>query len=261
MTFLRQGVQNHPLCIDKMHFYVYHQFSGLRILQLYAMDTMVKIRCCVYLLTAEAPPQEKTLRNWRSGHLDSDSGKSKKKNKPKQNNSGVNFRWIATISITSFFLSVIMSYTSKQALAHVGNIIAFLILLAFIALGIVFDIIGVAATVSPEKKFHSMAARKVSGAKQAIWIVRNAEKVGSFCNDVVGDISGIISGATSAVIITHLTNDGTDLRSVILSLVITGCVSSLTIGGKAIGKTFGISRSEDIVFAVGRVLAFFSWKK
>ncbi len=195
--------------------------------------------------------------------MDSDSGKPKKKSKPKQKqNSGtVNIRWIATISIASFFLSVIMSYTSNQALEHVGNLIAFVILFAFIALGILFDVIGVAATVSTEKRFHSMAARKVSGAKQAIWITRNAEKVGSFCNDVVGDISGIISGATSAVIITHLTKNGTDLRSIVLSLVITGCVSSLTIGGKAIGKTIGISRSEDIVFMVGRLLAVFSWKK
>ena len=195
--------------------------------------------------------------------MDSDSGKPKKKSKPKQKQSSgtVNIRWIATISIASFFLSVIMSYTSNQALEHVGNLIAFVILFAFIALGILFDVIGVAATVSTEKRFHSMAARKVSGAKQAIWITRNAEKVGSFCNDVVGDISGIISGATSAVIITHLTNNGTDLRSIVLSLVITGCVSSLTIGGKAIGKTIGISRSEDIVFMVGRLLAVFSWKK
>ena len=195
--------------------------------------------------------------------MDSDSGKPKKKSKPKQKQSSgtVNIRWVATISIASFFLSVIMSYTSNQALEHVGNLIAFVILFAFIALGILFDVIGVAATVSTEKRFHSMAARKVSGAKQAIWITRNAEKVGSFCNDVVGDISGIISGATSAVIITHLTKNGTDLRSIVLSLVITGCVSSLTIGGKAIGKTIGISRSEDIVFMVGRLLAVFSWKK
>ena len=144
---------------------------------------------------------------------------------------------------------------------HVVYIIAFVILLVFISIGILFDIIGVASTVATEKRFHSMAARRVNGAKQAIWIVRNAEKVGSFCNDVVGDISGIISGATSAVIITRLTQDGTDVRSVILSLVITGCVSSLTIGGKAIGKTFAISHSEDIVFLTGRVLSILPWKK
>lgn len=193
--------------------------------------------------------------------MDSDTGKPKKKTKQKQSGNSVNVRWIATISITSFFLSVLMSYTSKRALESVGNIVAFVILLAFIALGILFDIIGVASTVATEKRFHSMAARRVKGAKQAIWIARNAEKVGSFCNDVVGDISGIISGATSAVIITRLTQDGTDMRSVILSLIITGCVSSLTIGGKAIGKTFAISHSEDIVFLTGRVLSVLPWKK
>ena len=192
--------------------------------------------------------------------MDSDSGKPKKKTKNKQSG-GVNVRWIVTISVVSFFMSVTMSYLSQRALANVGNIVAFVILLAFIDFGIIFDIIGVASTASSEKRFHSMAARKVPGAKQAIWIVRNAEKVGSFCNDVVGDISGIISGATSAVIITHLTNNAADLRSVLLSLAITGCVASLTIGGKAVGKTLGISRSEDIVFLVGRLLAFFSWKK
>ena len=192
--------------------------------------------------------------------MDSDSGKPKKKTKYKQNG-GVNVRWIVTISVVSFLMSVTMSYLSQRALENVGNIVAFVILLAFIGFGIIFDIIGVASTASSEKRFHSMAARKVPGAKQAIWIVRNAEKVGSFCNDVVGDISGIISGATSAVIITHLTNNAADLRSVLLSLAITGCVASLTIGGKAVGKTLGISRSEDIVFLVGRLLAFFSWKK
>ena len=193
--------------------------------------------------------------------MDSDTGKPKKKTKQKQNGNAVNVRWIATISTTSFLLSVLMSYTSNRALESVGNIIAFVILLVFISIGILFDIIGVASTVATEKRFHSMAARRVNGAKQAIWIVRNAEKVGSFCNDVVGDISGIISGATSAVIITRLTQDGTDVRSVILSLVITGCVSSLTIGGKAIGKTFAISHSEDIVFLTGRVLSILPWKK
>ena len=192
--------------------------------------------------------------------MDSDSGKPKKKTKNKQNG-GVNVRGIVTISVVSFLMSVTMSYLSQRALENVGNIVAFVILLAFIGFGIIFDIIGVASTASSEKRFHSMAARKVPGAKQAIWIVRNAEKVGSFCNDVVGDISGIISGATSAVIITHLTNKAADLRSVLLSLAITGCVASLTIGGKAVGKTLGISRSEDIVFLVGRLLAFFSWKK
>lgn len=188
--------------------------------------------------------------------MDGDSGKSKKNKKQNR----VNVKWILTISVIAFIMSVAMSYASNEALAHVGNGIAFIILFAFIAVGIVFDIIGVAATAATEKRFHSMASRRVKGAKQAIWIVRNAEKVGSFCNDVVGDISGIISGATSAVIITHLTGNMMDIKATVFSLVITGCVAALTIGGKAVGKTLGITRSEDIVYMVGRVLAFFHFQ-
>ena len=126
----------------------------------------------------------------------------------KKSSSGVNVRWILTISAVSFVLSVTMSYLSEQALNNVGNLIAFFILFLFVFIGILFDVIGVAATAATEKRFHSMAARKVKGAKQSIWIIRNAEKVGSFCNDVVGDISGIISGATSAIIIARLTQGG-----------------------------------------------------
>ncbi|MDO5548064.1 MAG: hypothetical protein Q4F79_06200 [Eubacteriales bacterium] len=187
-----------------------------------------------------------------------DNGTEKnEKGKKKSNPGGVNIRWIATIMAISFCLSVVMSYLSEQALNSVGNAVAFLILFLFIFLGIIFDIIGVAATAATEKRFHSMAARKVKGAKQSIWIIRNAEKVGSFCNDVVGDISGIISGATSAIIIARLIH-GSGVASILLSLCITGCVASLTIGGKAVGKTFGISHSEDIVGLVGRLIALFS---
>lgn len=111
--------------------------------------------------------------------MDSDTGKPKKKTKQKQNGNAVNVRWIATISITSFLLSVLMSYTSKRALESVGNIIAFVILLVFISIGILFDIIGVASTVATEKRFHSMA-RAASMVPSGDLVVRNAEKVGAF---------------------------------------------------------------------------------
>ena len=189
------------------------------------------------------------------------SSNSEKHSKMKKKNANlVNVRWIVTIAIVSFLMSAILSFFSERALSMVGNVMAFLVLLFFILVGIFFDIIGVAATAATEKRFHSMAARRVKGARQAIWIVRNAEKVGSFCNDVIGDISGIISGATSAIIVSRLIQ-GTDARSVIFSLCITGCVSALTIGGKALGKSFGLNYSEDIVGMVGRLMAVFPERK
>lgn len=168
----------------------------------------------------------------------------------------VNWKWVGTITALSFLISLSMSYLSSEALKTVSNAAAFLILLLFIAIGILFDIIGVAATSTTEKELHSMAAKKVHGAKQAVWLSRNAEKVASFCNDVVGDIAGIISGATGAVIIAHITAGLDVFPALVVSLTVTGCIAAATIGGKAIGKVFGISKSVTIIHIAGRILAF-----
>ena len=115
-----------------------------------------------------------------------DIDKNRKKHKPRLWDM-VNWKWVGTITALSFLISVSMSYLSNEALKTVNNVAAFFILLLFVAIGIVFDIIGVAATSTTEKELHSMAAKKVHGARQAVWLSRNAEKVASFCNDVVGD--------------------------------------------------------------------------
>ena len=81
-----------------------------------------------------------------------------------------------------------------------------------------------------------MAAHKVRGAREAVWMLRNAEKVSSICNDVVGDICGIISGATGALIVANITAGMSGPMTVVISLVVTGMVSALTIGGTAAGK-------------------------
>ena len=81
-----------------------------------------------------------------------------------------------------------MSLCSGAVLEDAGYVSATLILLLFILLGIMFDIIGVAVTAANPKPFNSMAAHRVKGAKEALYLIRNAEKVASFCNDVVGDI-------------------------------------------------------------------------
>ncbi len=179
----------------------------------------------------------------------------KPKRKQPQKTRLINWKWVLTITALSFFISVSMSYLSNEALAQVNNVIAFIILLMFIALGILFDIIGMAATSATEKEFHSMASRRVSGAREAVWLSRNAEKVSSICNDVVGDIAGIISGATGAVIVSNITKGLPPLGTLVVSMTVTGLIAALTIGGKAIGKGLGIRFSVRIVHTAGRVLA------
>ena len=97
-------------------------------------------------------------------------------------------RWVVTIFFVTILISGIISLVSDQIMAVSGMLVAFLILLAIVMIGILFDIIGVAVTSADEKPFHSMASRKVPGASDAIKLLRNAERVSSICCDVIGDI-------------------------------------------------------------------------
>lgn len=167
-----------------------------------------------------------------------------------------NGRWIITIFFTTLAISMTLSFLSSEALEGVGYVVAFCVLGFFIFLGIIFDVIGVAVTAAEEKPLNSMAARRVNGAKEALSLVRSADKVSSFCNDVVGDICGIISGSTGAVIAARLVQSFS-FSSVVISLLVSGTVSALTVGGKAMGKSFAMNFSTQIVHFAGRVICLF----
>ena len=153
-------------------------------------------------------------------------------------------------------LSAVLSLVSESILDGAGMAVAVLILVAFIGLGIVFDVIGVATTAADPKPFHSMAAHREKGAREALVLLRNASRVSSVCNDVVGDICGIVSGATSAVIVTRL-QQSLSLESVLVSVGVTALVSGLTIGGKAMAKPFAMQQSTRVVYWAGRFLHLF----
>ena len=188
-----------------------------------------------------------------------DTGDSKKKQEKKGKGEG-RFRWAIQVFFLSVVLSAVLSLASEEALDGAGMALAFVVLACFILLGIVFDIIGVAVTAADERPFHSMAAHRTPGAREALGLIRKANKVSSFCNDVVGDICGIISGSTAAIIVTRL-QQALSIRSVVISLAVTALVSGLTIGGKALGKTFAINKSTTVLQLVGRVLHLFSGHK
>ena len=162
-------------------------------------------------------------------------------------------RWVIRVSLIAVALSAAMSLCSGAVLEDAGYVTATLILLLFIALGILFDIIGVAVTAANPKPFNSMAAHRVKGAKEALYLIRNAEKVASFCNDVVGDICGIVSGSTAAVIVVELQKD-LSTTSILISIAVTALISGITIGGKALGKTVAINECTGVVYRVARLM-------
>ena len=163
-------------------------------------------------------------------------------------------RWVVTVFLVTLVVSGMISLISDEVMASSGLLAAFAILLAIVFLGIIFDIIGMAVATASEKPFHSMAARKVPGAQEAIRLLRNAERVSSICNDVVGDICGVVSGSASAtiaaLILTHV--DTVWPRAV--SLGMSALVAGLMVGGKAIGKTIAVTSCTQIVHLVGRFL-------
>ena len=142
-------------------------------------------------------------------HTNDPEPRSKKKQKKTKKHSNV--RWIVTIFIVAVLISSAISFLSSSVMEDAGIVEAFVVLLIIVLIGILFDIVGVAVMSAGEKPFHSMAAKKVPGAAEALMLLRNAEKVSSFCNDVVGDICGVVSGSASAVIaVKALTNLGSD---------------------------------------------------
>ena len=120
--------------------------------------------------------------------------------------------------------------------------------------------IGVAVQSADEAPFHSMNSRKVKGAKEASNFIKNADKFSSFCNDVIGDICGIISGTAGSIIALSIAKKY-NLDNILVTLFITGLISALTIGGKAIGKKIALKKGDKIVHTLAKILDKFKKRK
>lgn len=167
-----------------------------------------------------------------------------------------NYKWTIKIIISAFLISFCFSFLSETFIPMVGLIPGIIILTLVILIGIIFDMVGVAVTSSDEKPFHSMSSRKVKGANVAVTLKKNADKVSSFCNDVIGDICGIISGSAGVIISSYLSN-ALGVNIFITTLIVTALIASLTIGGKALGKSFAINKSNFILYEFAKIISNF----
>ena len=83
--------------------------------------------------------------------------------------------------------------------------------------------------------------------------------VANICCDVVGDICGIVSGALGATLVVVI---GDSLMNIVLlSALMSGLVSALTVGGKAIMKGIAIQNADKIMGMVGILLDYHHWGK
>ena len=115
-----------------------------------------------------------------------------------------NIKWIMTVTLLAFFITILFTLISSSLLENVNILVGIIIIVIFILLGVIFDIIGVAVASSDPEPFHAMASKKIHGANTAKRMLKNAEKVSSFCNDVIGDICGIMSGSAGLIVATSI---------------------------------------------------------
>ena len=168
----------------------------------------------------------------------------------------VNVKWIVQIALISFTISFGLSFVSEIAIPNLSVVWGMLLTLAFVFVGILFDIVGVSVTGADEKVFHSMNSRQVKGSKVAVLFKKNADKVSSFCCDVIGDICGIVSGASASAVSVGLAATF-NWNLLLVSLTVAAIVASLTIGGKACGKSFAINKSDVILYEFAKIISIF----
>lgn len=162
-------------------------------------------------------------------------------------------KWVIVITLCAFLISGILSVISELLIPNSFLIVNIFLVLVFIILGIIFDIIGVAITTGEDASFHSMSSKKIKGSKTAVKFINNKDKVSSFCNDVIGDICGVLSGSGALAIAIKLSTSY-KINTLLITVIITALITAITIGGKALGKTIAVNKSNEITFFVAKFL-------
>ncbi len=158
--------------------------------------------------------------------------------------------------VLALLITLLLSAPSRVIADRLDIFGAGLVLLFIVGVGVLFDMVGVAAAAANEAPFNAMAARRIRGASHAHRLVRNAEKVSAVCADMLGDTAGTIAGAAGAALALRLvlldpvlTDYDTVVHTGVLALV-----AGLTVGGKAACKCLAINRWTSILLIAGKIM-------
>lgn len=165
--------------------------------------------------------------------------------------------------LKAFFITLLLAAAvntgSEVALTDSQWWLATILTVVILTLGVVFDIIGTAATACDIGPFHSMASRRVRGGKMAVRLAMKKDIVSSVCCDIVGDICGIVSGVCGAALAAEAVGalNLSTVWSVVVKVTIYSIISTLTITFKAIGKNIAVKNANKIILGVAKVLSIF----
>lgn len=169
------------------------------------------------------------------------------------------WKHILIVFLLSFALAVIAALGTEVLMGRTNIVFAFLLLAVVILINIGFDVIGIAATAATETPHHAKAANKIPGGRQTVFLIRHADTVANFANDIVGDVTGAISGGMSASIVLELirTYPALSKQEMWIDILLIALVASITVTGKAAGKSFAIQKADDIMGYIGNLIAGF----
>ena len=164
-----------------------------------------------------------------------------------------NKSWVIKAFLFTFLICLLISGVSNTIASNSNIVVLLIITLIIIFIGIIFDIIGTAVLTANEATFHAKASNKIKGSRESIKLIKNSSNIANFCNDIIGDICGIVSGSMGAMIAIYCANK-LSINPTITALVVSSIISSIMVGGKAIGKNIAVKQSDKIIFRVGKLL-------
>jgi CBS domain containing-hemolysin-like protein len=183
------------------------------------------------------------------------------KNKKRKNIMPEWLGWGLTVIVFSFALTVIFSFLTEISIKNIPAFVCIIVLILLLVINISCDVLANAIISCLPDSFHAMASNKIRGAKRAVTFCKNATKLGSVFADVIGDICGIVSGASGAALVMFIAKDGGTTTELIASIGVNAVIGALTVGGKAIFKHFAIKYNKQIVFGFARFTTFFKREK
>ena len=167
--------------------------------------------------------------------------------------------WPIKAFFITFLLALAVNTGSELVLTDSQWWLATILTVVILLLGVIFDIIGTAATACDIGPFHAMASRKIRGGKTAVSLAMKKDIVSSVCCDIVGDICGIVSGVCGAALASEAISglDFSTVWNVVIKVLIYSAISTLTITFKAIGKNLAVKNANKIILGVAKLLSIF----
>jgi hypothetical protein len=171
------------------------------------------------------------------------------------------YYWAIKIFFISLILAAGFSIVAEYFTQGLSLLAAFAVLILIVAMGVFSDLVGVAFATCPQKPFIAMSAKKVKNAKTCLSLLQKADIVSNFCNDVIGDICGIVSGAAGAAIAIKVFTNGSTLSEYVVSIFLSSLIAASTVAGKALGKGYAMRKNKEIVSVIGSIIVFFTRAK